>query len=206
MSDPRNKTANCRPSSCSLLGVLAAITGMAGRIEDTDDMDAKEAAYNEMLEGKWAAIYARDLKPGHRMRDAAGGEVEITGVTAVADDHIYATTKDRLGMHIPRTGLVLISPNVESTRPESKPSDAEQESGKGLDGTPCCLSSGEYWALTSPDGKLFPSTIRDRIAHSKKALAKPELRYRGIDPSACILRRVRVTILPDNDQVEARDE
>lgn len=101
-------------SSSALLGVLAAMTGMEGSIGDTEDMEAKEAAFDEMIEGKWTAIYAQDLKAGHRMRDAAGGEVEITGVMAAADDHIYATTKDRPGIHIPRTGLVLISPNDQS--------------------------------------------------------------------------------------------
>lgn len=120
MSDPRNKAADCRPSSSALLGVLAAMTGMEGRIDDTEDMEAKEAAFDEMMEGKWTAIYARDLKPGHRMRDASGGEVEITGVMASADDHVYATTKDRLGMHIPRSGLVLISPNRVLNEPEEK--------------------------------------------------------------------------------------
>ncbi len=112
-SKPDNAEQPCNEglSSSVLLGVLAAMTGMAGRIDDTDDMDAKEDAFDEWMQGKWTAIYGRDLKPGYRMRDAAGGEVEITGVMAAADDHIYATTKDRLGMHIPRTGLVLISPN-----------------------------------------------------------------------------------------------
>lgn len=98
--------------SSALLGTLAASLGMIGRIEDTEDMEAKEAAFDEMMAGKWTAMYARELKAGHKIRDAAGDAVEITGVYPSANEHVYVTTKDRLGMHIPKTGLVLVVPNA----------------------------------------------------------------------------------------------
>jgi len=86
-----------------------------GRIEDTEDMEAKEAAFAEMIAGKWTAMYARELKAGHKIRDAAGASIEVTGVYPSANEHVYVTTKGRLGMHIPKTGLVLVVPNTESS-------------------------------------------------------------------------------------------
>jgi hypothetical protein len=70
------------------------------------NLEVKEEAFDQ-----WKAIYAFKLEPGHKMRDAAGGAIEITGVYPSADEHVYVMTKDRLGMHIPTREIVLILPN-----------------------------------------------------------------------------------------------
>jgi len=65
--------------------------------------------------------------------------------------------------------------------------------------SPCYPSFRDYWAYVSPDGALFPSTIRERLHDAKAALPKAGLRYRNIDPPECCVKRVRVSILSDNN-------
>ena len=93
-----------------MLAMMAAAAGMTGLIEDTEDAGDKERAFEEMMEGKWRAIRAQELKPGHQMRDAEGGQVEIVDVCEIDPDHIRAVEKNQLGMLIPRMAVVLVAP------------------------------------------------------------------------------------------------
>ncbi len=108
-------------SSRALLGIAAMCAAAGGtHIGDTEDMEAKEDAFDEWMEGKWKAIRATELKRGDKMRDAAGGAIEVTGAFYASDNSIYVQCGS-LSMTIPQNGVVLILPNAEVTHPETKP-------------------------------------------------------------------------------------
>lgn len=102
------------PLSTSPLFGIAAMCAAAGgaHIGDTEDMDEKEKAFDEWMEGKWKAIRATELKRGHKMRDAAGEAIEVTGAYYASDDSIYVQCGS-LSTTIPQNGVVLILPNAQ---------------------------------------------------------------------------------------------
>ena len=110
-SDTENKAGGgC--SSRALLGI-AAMCAAAGvrHIGDTEDMESKEDAFDEWMEGKWKAIRAAELKRGDQMRDAAGDATKIDGVYPAGGDTVFVQSGS-LSMHIPKNGVVLILPNA----------------------------------------------------------------------------------------------
>lgn len=96
----------------ALLGITAmcAAAGVT-HIGDTEDMEAKEDAFDEWMEGKWKAIRAVELKRGDKMRDAAGDAIKIDGAYPAGGDTVFVQSGS-LSMHIPRNGVVLILPNT----------------------------------------------------------------------------------------------
>jgi len=107
----RNNAADSGLPIRALLGIAGMIAMGGTRIGETEDDDAKGQAYDEWILGKWEAIHAKDLQPGDKMRDAAGGALEITGAFMAAEDTVYVQAGS-LSMHIPNRGVVLILPNV----------------------------------------------------------------------------------------------
>lgn len=98
-------------SSRDLLGIAAMCESVGVRhIGDTEDMEAKEDAFDEWMDGKWKAIRATELKRGDKMRDAAGGAINIDGVYPAGGDTVFVKSGS-LSMHIPKNGVVLILPN-----------------------------------------------------------------------------------------------
>lgn len=109
--EPR-EAAGSGLSSRALLGIAAMCAAAGGsHIGDTEDLEAKEEAFDEWMEGKWKAIRATDLKRGDKMRDAAGGAIEVTGAFYASDNSIYVQCGS-LSMTIPQNGVVLILPNA----------------------------------------------------------------------------------------------
>jgi hypothetical protein len=109
-SDTENRAGGgC--SSRALLGI-AAMCAAAGvtHIGDTEDMESKKDAFDEWMEDKWKAIRVTELKRGDKMRDAAGGAIEVTGAFYASADSIYVQCGS-LSMTIPQNGVVLILPN-----------------------------------------------------------------------------------------------
>ena len=99
-------------SGHGLLGIAAMCAAAGGtHIGDTEDMEAKEDAFDEWMEGKWKAIRAVELKRGDKMRDAAGGAIKIDGVYPAGGDTVFVQSGS-LSMHIPKNGVVLILPNI----------------------------------------------------------------------------------------------
>jgi hypothetical protein len=80
------------------------------QIGDTEDMAEKERAFDEWVDGKWTAICAGELKRGDKMRDAAGGTIQITGAYLAGGGMVFVQAGS-LSMHIPQTGMVFILPN-----------------------------------------------------------------------------------------------
>lgn len=74
---------------------------------DTTELDA---AWDEWMAGKWNGIRAGELKAGMKMRDAEGGEAEITSVYSSADDCVFVEAKGRTGVHILKTKIAMIRP------------------------------------------------------------------------------------------------
>lgn len=117
-SDTENTAGGGCPSH-ALLGIAAMCAAAGGRyIGDTEDMESKEDAFEEWMEGKWKAIRATELKRGDKMRDAAGGAIEVTGAFYASDDSIYVQCGS-LSMTIPQNGVVLILPNETSAGPDA---------------------------------------------------------------------------------------
>ena len=109
-TDPQEATRSGL-SSRALLGI-AAMCAAAGvrHIGETEDIEAKEAAYDEWMEGKWKAIRAVELKRGDMMRDAAGDAIKIDGTYLAGGDMVFVQSGS-LSMHIPQNGVVLVLPN-----------------------------------------------------------------------------------------------
>ena len=117
VEEPRDKGL----SSSALFGI-AAMCATAGveYIGDTEDIESKEDAFDEWMEGKWKAIRAVELKRGDMMRDSAGDAIKIDGAYLAGGEMVFVQSGS-LSMHIPQNGVVLILPNAESIRAETKP-------------------------------------------------------------------------------------
>jgi hypothetical protein len=63
-----------------------------------------------MLLHQFKRSRATELKRGDKMRDAAGGAIEVTGAFYASDNSIYVQCGS-LSMTIPQNGVVLILPN-----------------------------------------------------------------------------------------------
>lgn len=90
----------------------AALAGVDTMIGEAEDEDAKTRAFDELMEGKWEGIRARQLAVGHQMRDADGNLIEVSSVVDGGDDHVVVTAAAGFGMRIPSNAVVLVLPTA----------------------------------------------------------------------------------------------